>query len=146
MAKLLQHDWPGNVRELKNVINRSLAFCSSDILLADDIRLDTPLPQASVPQTALPGDVGDSGEPASQPLAPVDTAGLTPRQKTMLDKIRRSGSTTRQEYQNMAGVSMRTAQYDLQQLVRLGVLRKEGRGPSQRYVCDTKSARKAKTE
>jgi hypothetical protein len=29
---------------------------------------------------------------------------------------------------------MRTAQYDLQLLVQLGLVRKEGRGPAQRYV------------
>ena len=30
-------------------------------------------------------------------------------------------------------ISMRTAQYDLQTFVRLGLLRREGRGPAQRY-------------
>lgn len=36
----------------------------------------------------------------------------------------------------MAGkdISMRTAQYDLQILVRLGLVRREGRGPAQRYI------------
>ena len=29
---------------------------------------------------------------------------------------------------------MRTAQYDLQQMVRIGLMCKEGRGPAQRYV------------
>jgi predicted HTH transcriptional regulator len=46
------------------------------------------------------------------------------------------GSVSRQEYQDLAGrgISMRTAQYDLQQMVQLGLMRKEGRGPAQRYV------------
>ena len=46
------------------------------------------------------------------------------------------GGISRQEYQSMAGkdISMRTAQYDLQLLVQLGLVRKEGRGPAQRYV------------
>ena len=46
------------------------------------------------------------------------------------------GSINRQEYQEIAGknISMRTAQYDLQLLVQLGLVRKEGRGPAQRYV------------
>ena len=37
---------------------------------------------------------------------------------------------------DMAGkdISMRTAQYDLQILVRLGLVRREGRGPAQRYI------------
>ena len=50
--------------------------------------------------------------------------------------IAAAGSISRQEYQSLAGkdISMRTAQYDLQLLVQQGLLRKEGRGPAQRYV------------
>ena len=38
--------------------------------------------------------------------------------------------------QQMLGkdISMRTAQYDLQLFVQMGLVRKEGRGPAQRYV------------
>src|SRR4029079_1670147 len=38
-AKLRDHDWPGNVRELRNVIERSVALSSGDVLDADDIWL-----------------------------------------------------------------------------------------------------------
>ena len=50
--------------------------------------------------------------------------------------IAAAGSISRQEYQSLAGkdISMRTAQYDLQLLVQQGLVRKEGRGPAQRYV------------
>jgi len=50
--------------------------------------------------------------------------------------IAAAGSVSRQEYQMLAGkdISMRTAQYDLQLLVQQGLVRKEGRGPAQRYV------------
>ena len=50
--------------------------------------------------------------------------------------IAATGSISRQEYQILAGkdISMRTAQYDLQLLVQQGLVRKEGRGPAQRYV------------
>lgn len=50
--------------------------------------------------------------------------------------IAAAGSISRQEYQTLAGkdISMRTAQYDLQLLVQQGLVRKEGRGPAQRYV------------
>ena len=50
--------------------------------------------------------------------------------------IAATGSISRQEYQSLAGkdISMRTAQYDLQLLVQQGLVRKEGRGPAQRYV------------
>ena len=50
--------------------------------------------------------------------------------------IAATGSISRQEYQDLAGknISMRTAQYDLQLLVQLGLVRKDGRGPAQRYI------------
>ena len=55
--------------------------------------------------------------------------------KSLLPEIARRGSLTRKEYQELAGgVSMRTAQYDLQTLVRQGLLETQGRGPALRYV------------
>ena len=57
------------------------------------------------------------------------------RMKSLLPEIARRGSLTRKEYQELAGgVSMRTAQYDLQTLVRQGLLETQGRGPALRYV------------
>ena len=144
LDKLTQYDWPGNVRELKNTITRALAFCNNDILLADDIRLDVPV------DTAKPLHDDGSADKAEQPVQnlPADEfSGLNARQRAMLGRIRRMGAISRQEYQDMAGdISMRTAQYDLQQLVRLGLLRKEGRGPTQRYVTEGTSKAKTATE
>jgi DNA-binding NtrC family response regulator len=40
LEQLMQFHWPGNVRELENIIERAVAFSSSDVLQADDIRLD----------------------------------------------------------------------------------------------------------
>lgn len=61
---------------------------------------------------------------------------LNHRQRSLLPRLRGMGSISRQEYQALAGedISMRTAQYDLQLLVQLGLMRKEGRGPAQRYL------------
>jgi Uncharacterized conserved protein len=88
------------------------------------------------------------GEPAPQPQseAPAQLDTLL-RGKDSADKLNRrvmevwptiaaSGSISRQEYQALAGknISMRTAQYDLQLLVQLGLVRKDGRGPAQRYI------------
>ena len=57
------------------------------------------------------------------------------RMKSLRPEIARRGSLTRKEYQELAGgVSMRTAQYDLQTLVRQGLLETQGRGPALRYV------------
>ena len=88
------------------------------------------------------------GESAPQPQneAPAQLDTLL-RGKDSADKLNRrvmevwptiaaSGSISRQEYQALAGknISMRTAQYDLQLLVQLGLVRKDGRGPAQRYI------------
>lgn len=43
MALLLSHDWPGNVRELRNVIERLVVTCESDVIDSD--LLDGVLPQ-----------------------------------------------------------------------------------------------------
>jgi DNA-binding NtrC family response regulator len=40
LEQLMKFHWPGNVRELENIIERAVAFSSSEILQADDIRLD----------------------------------------------------------------------------------------------------------
>ena len=57
------------------------------------------------------------------------------RLKSLLPEIASRGTLTRKEYQELAGgVSMRTAQYDLQMLVNQGLLEKQGRGPALRYV------------
>lgn len=64
---------------------------------------------------------------------------LNPRQKMALPTIIADGSISRQEYQDIIGthLSMRTAQYDLQEMVSMGLLTKEGRGPALRYVLTT---------
>ncbi|MBQ7617719.1 MAG: sigma 54-interacting transcriptional regulator, partial [Desulfovibrio sp.] len=118
LEKLMEYDWPGNVRELKNVVTRAMAFCQKDVLLAQDIQLD---------------GVTDNHLKATLQSLMND---LNPRQQAILPTILKQGHITRQEYQELApeNISMRTAQYDLQQLVRLGLLRREGRGPSMSYL------------
>lgn len=61
---------------------------------------------------------------------------LNSRLQAALPEILKRESLSRQDYQDIAGknISMRTAQYDLQELVKAGVLRKEGRGPALRYI------------
>ena len=89
----------------------------------------------SPPQLYVPASVAApvGGAPATgQPLG---TEGLNRRQEAALEHIRARGGVTRQEYQDMVGsISMRTAQYDLQEMINRGLLRKEGRGPASRYV------------
>ena len=59
---------------------------------------------------------------------------ISDRLARFLPDLRRLGTFSRQEYQNLADVSMRTAQYDLQELVKAGYATKSGKGPSMRYT------------
>ena len=139
LEKLMQYDWPGNVRELKNVITRALAFCQKDIIQANDILLDAegekrPLSEAVRPTPlSTPEDTPKTMEKLLEQL--------NERQQTILPAILKRGEITRQEYQDLSAdpISMRTAQYDLQQLVNLGLVRKEGRGPFIRYIVENLS-------
>lgn len=68
---------------------------------------------------------------------------LNPRQKKALPIIIAAGSISRQEYQDCVDthLSMRTAQYDLQEMVTMGLLTKQGRGPALRYIVSPLCAR-----
>ena len=57
------------------------------------------------------------------------------RQKMLAGLLHERKTITRQEYQELIqeGISDRTAQYDLQLFGTHGILRKEGKGPAQKY-------------
>jgi two-component system response regulator HydG len=60
---------------------------------------------------------------------------LSKRQQKAFPAILQKGGITRQEYQKLIGAELptRTAQYDLQDLVKKGFLIKSGNGPATRY-------------
>lgn len=164
LRKLQEYHWPGNVRELQNCLTRALAFCENGLIFAENIplgpdtlpgdiarpergklscppaRADSRQPHGEATETAespvaqpVPAESEDQGAmPAAEDAQPR----LNARLARLLPQIVELGSISRQEYQDMAGkdISMRTAQYDLQILVRLGLVRREGRGPAQRYI------------
>jgi len=158
LDKLLQHDWPGNIRELKNCITRAMTFAEGHVLLAGHIVLgqrgpsapgqevpatpeDLSVPdQEAKPQTKTAGEA--SGEevaaprPKKTPAAGALPDGLNPRQRRAWPLIVASGGTNRAQYQDAVGeeISVRTAQYDLQDMVNKDLLKKVGKGPSSRYV------------
>lgn len=164
LRKLQEYHWPGNVRELQNCLTRALAFCENGLIFAKNIQLgpDTlpgdiarpergklSCPPARADSRQPHGEAVETAEPSAVQPAPAESEeqGATPvvedaqprlnaRLARLLPQIVELGSISRQEYQDMAGkdISMRTAQYDLQILVRLGLVRKEGRGPAQRYI------------
>ena len=164
LRKLQEYHWPGNVRELQNCLTRALAFCENGLIFAENIQLgpdtlpgdiarpergklscpparaDSRQPHGEVAETAespvaqpVPAESEDQG---AMPVAEDAQPRLNARLARLLPQIVELGSISRQEYQDMAGkdISMRTAQYDLQILVRLGLVRREGRGPAQRYI------------
>lgn len=164
LRKLQEYHWPGNVRELQNCLTRALAFCEHGLIFAENIQLgpDTlpgdiarpergklSCPPARADSRQPHGEAAETAEsPVAQPVpAESEDQGAMPaaedaqprlnaRLARLLPQIVELGSISRQEYQDMAGkdISMRTAQYDLQILVRLGLVRREGRGPAQRYI------------
>lgn len=164
LRKLQEYHWPGNVRELQNCLTRALAFCENGLIFAENIQLGSDTlpgdiarpergklscpPARTDTRQPLSETAGTAELPAAQPApAESEEQGATPvvedtqprlnaRLARLLPQIVELGSISRQEYQDMAGkdISMRTAQYDLQILVRLGLVRKEGRGPAQRYI------------
>lgn len=164
LRKLQEYHWPGNVRELQNCLTRALAFCENGLIFAENIQLgpDTlpgdiarpergklSCPPARADSRQPHGEAAETAEsPVAQPVpAESEDQGamraaedaqprLNARLARLLPQIVELGSISRQEYQDMAGkdISMRTAQYDLQILVRLGLVRREGRGPAQRYI------------
>lgn len=164
LRKLQEYHWPGNVRELQNCLTRALAFCENGLIFAENIQLgpDTlpgdiarpergklSCPPARADSRQPHGEAAETAEsPVAQPVpAESEDQGAMPaaedaqprlnaRLARLLPQIVELGSISRQGYQDMAGkdISMRTAQYDLQILVRLGLVRREGRGPAQRYI------------
>jgi NtrC-family two-component system response regulator AlgB len=52
---LLSYDWPGNIRQLRNVLERTLLLCPTDVLDRDDFSSCIPL--TSAPQHRLGEDV-----------------------------------------------------------------------------------------
>ncbi|NLY41612.1 MAG: sigma-54-dependent Fis family transcriptional regulator [Desulfovibrionales bacterium] len=152
LEKIMNYDWPGNIRELKNCITRSVAFMDGNILLEEHISLG----RAAEPTSA---QNSESIQPKNYDEVPTTDVAETPdeaessvasshgdyddvlemlnlRQREAWPDILREGGTNRASYQRMLGsaISVRTAQYDLQDFVSKGLLRKKGRGPSLRYV------------
>lgn len=119
LDKLLKYNWPGNVREVQNCITRSLAFSDGEVLLAEHIVLGTE----------------HEGQVSTVSIVETKDISLNSRQERAWPHIIAAGGTNRAKYQEVVGesISIRTAQYDLQDLVKKGLLVKKGRGPASRY-------------
>lgn len=98
---------------------------------------------ARLPDEALPTPRATSqGKPESNGAdAGDETAGeLNPRQQRGHAFLLKKGEMSRSEYEALfpEGISARSALYDLQDLVKRGLIRKTGKGPATRYVLSRK--------
>jgi len=119
LEKMKRYEWPGNVRELMNCIIRAVVMAENRILQAEDIKLDI--------------NPSELQQPVKTELPPVR---MNRRQEKAYPEILQKNGVTRSEYEDIIGgkLSPRTAQHDLQDLVKKGVLMKAGQGPATRYV------------
>jgi two-component system response regulator HydG len=147
LSKIMNYDWPGNIRELRNCLIRSITFTEGDILLEKNLLFES----ESAPQYQKEKrnySINSYKEKNEEPQSDTDTAseiytdhpesvlsGLNLRQQKAWPIIVGNGLINRSEYQEIVGetISVRTAQYDLRDLVARGLLEKRGRGPSCRY-------------
>ena len=131
LDKMLAYDWPGNVRELEHCLIRSLAFVEGDLLLAEHILFNEAVAESPVSPVRHDASASDP----AQPGADLESE-LNERQQAVWPLLVQQGSISRSEYQKALGdrISVRTAQYDLSDLVERGLVVKSGRGPSCRYV------------
>ncbi len=153
LEKMKQYDWPGNIRELMNCITRAVVMAESHIIQAGDVLLEGESAgysksqfigeeiQAAGENAAFQSTEDDcaSPYPESSPEVPASAPADIPmnsRQQKAYAHILDKKTITRNEYQARVGenISARTAIYDLQDLVKKGVLRKEGSGPATRYT------------
>jgi DNA-binding NtrC family response regulator len=154
LEKMKQYAWPGNVRELMNCITRAAVMAENHIIQADDVLLDSELINYSdlkiiddaaqedpdkIPQFTEDDDVYIFHPGVIDPekfTSANKNIQMNSRQEKVLSFIRANKTITRNQYQSQVGdnISARTAIYDLQDLVKKGVLQKEGSGPATRYI------------
>jgi DNA-binding NtrC family response regulator len=147
LEKLNLYHWPGNIRELQHCIMRAVVMTETDVIQAEDILLETQ-DECRTPLSSEPMPAGKAASGGSAPQIPSSgvagslPSGLNPRQAHAWPLLLARGEIRRQQYQDLfeERVSTRTANYDLQDLVDRGLLRRLGRGRAVRYVPVTAAA------
>jgi len=118
------------------VIERATVLGNDDFVRREDIEFaPVPIGEARPPAPApvtYPSLASGLSGSESAASAASDRAGLaspaevSSRQKAILDWVREKGSVTSHEYSDHADVSQRTALRDLSELVRRGILARDG--------------------
>lgn len=150
---LLNHAWPGNVRELINCVTRSAVFAEGPVIQATDLRMEdsalyNTLPESTHVLQATKRQHEDS-EPFHEEAAvdeerdslfekdcdSDDATHFSARQLLGLEYLIEHKTITRKDYQRVVGgaLSPRTANYDLNDLIKKGVLVREGMGAGTSY-------------
>ena len=112
MDVLYRHPWPGNVRELRNVIERAAVMCEGDEAGPEHLRLDPPRGAAAA-------------NVAGAVAAPMDM--LNERQQALLAYLAQHGRCSNRQYIDMTNASERTGLRDLHELMRRGLIVREGK-------------------
>jgi len=144
---LVSHSWPGNIRELKHLIITAAVMAEGNVIQAEQLGINVStedmgqvLEQGQSTlfpvQEAVVGEQSAIKATGARQFAAVLPEDLNRRQVLACEYVREHGSITNKELINLldATISKRTAGYDIQDLVDRGLLVKQGRGPSTRYV------------
>ena len=144
---LVSHSWPGNIRELKHLIITAAVMAEGNVIQAEQLGINVStedmgqvLEQGQSTlfpvQEAVVGEQSAIKATGARQFAAVLPEDLNRRQVLACEYVREHGSITNKELIDLldATISKRTAGYDIQDLVDRGLLVKQGRGPSTRYV------------
>ncbi|MEN8150112.1 MAG: sigma 54-interacting transcriptional regulator, partial [Planctomycetota bacterium] len=123
MDRLFQHDWPGNVRELRNTIERALVIARGEEVQADEIVFPEAAGDADAAPAGKPYPVAGSPPPASVP----DHPALNDRQRKLMEILSTRDSITNREYSAIVGVSVRTGNRDMVELIAYGLIEQVGK-------------------
>ena len=131
---LCQYEWTGNVRELENAVERAVILCDGDEIRPQDLPEElraahaAPTPKAEQVREgeAVPDILGEGD------LLPY--VGLNQRQIKALNFIKKNGFITNKYYTQINSVTNRHAVTELRHMVVQGLIRREGKGQSVRYL------------
>ncbi len=124
MDLLFAHSWPGNVRELRNTIERALVVARGEEVQPDEIVFPD-LVRAAAPPPVAPSPAAPAGPSAGEPT-PATGEPLNIRQVSLLEILSRRETITNREFADLLGISVRTGNRDLSDLIERGLIEQVG--------------------